>query len=62
MNGILFIVELEKDVYIAPWDGDPGRTVVRGNAERFEYLIDANTSLDKARGYRPFKDAKVRIF
>lgn len=53
------IVNLEHGVWIAPWTGDPGRTLVRSNAQRFTTEAEANTALADARQYREFKHAKV---
>jgi hypothetical protein len=34
-------VELEKGVWLADWEGDPGRTVVEANAQEFENMKEA---------------------
>ena len=54
-----YIVELEKDVWIAPWKSDPGRTLVKENAEVFDSLIAAGAALAKARKYHPFENAEI---
>lgn len=54
-----YIVVLEPGVYIAPWDGDPGRTAVRKNAERFQTEDDASKALAAARTFRPFARGSV---
>jgi hypothetical protein len=54
-----WIVELEKNVWIAPWAGDPGRTVKKENAEVFEDKLKASQAITYARVFRPFKNAKV---
>jgi len=54
-----WIVELENNVWIAPWDGDPGRTVKKENAEVFEDKLKASQAIAYARVFRPFKNAKV---
>ena len=55
----MFIVELQKDCWIAPWDGDPGRTIVKENAKKFKTEIQAKFALEVCRTYRSFKDARV---
>ena len=32
----MYIVEIEDGVYLAPWDGDPGRTLVKESAKKFK--------------------------
>jgi len=55
----MYIVELQKDCWIATWDGDPGRTIVKENAKTFPNKMEADYALVCARVYRPFKDAKI---
>lgn len=55
-----FIVKLEPSVWLAPWDGDPGRTLVRSAAKVFHSEADATTALSAARTYRPFQYAVVQ--
>jgi len=54
-----FIVELEPGCWLAPWDGDPGRTLTLQNAESFESPGDASRALSVAQAFRPFKGGKV---
>lgn len=54
-----WIVELEKNTWIAPWSGDPGRTVVMDNARKFNSKRSAAFALGKARGFSPFPHAKI---
>lgn len=58
----MYIVELEPGVWLAPWAGDPGRTVVREKASVFASVTDANTALASARRYRPFASAIIAPF
>tara|TARA_R110000868_G_scaffold129642_2_gene338720 strand:+ start:1571 stop:1759 length:189 start_codon:yes stop_codon:yes gene_type:complete len=55
-----FIVQLEAGVWLAPWSGDPGRTLVEASAKRFDSFGAANTALGKARRFRPFVFAEVK--
>jgi hypothetical protein len=61
MLGTMYIVKLEKGVWLAPWDGDPGRTLKKENAKEFKLKSDANHALIQARMYRPFNDAEICI-
>ena len=54
-----WIIELEPGVWIAQWNGDPGRTLVLSNAKRFRSFESAALALSKARRYRTFPDAKI---
>ncbi len=54
-----YICELEKGVWIASWDGDPGRTLAIENAERFKKKSSAWEAIEKAQGIRPFRNARV---
>ena len=54
-----YIIELEKDVWLAEWKGDPGRTLKIENAQKYTDLKEAQSDLIQARTYRPFKKAKI---
>lgn len=53
------IVELEEGVWIAEWEGDPGRTCAIENAQEFAGVPEADEALRAARIYRPFKNASI---
>ena len=55
----MYIVKLEEKCWLAPWDGDPGRTVVEKNAENFGSEESAKHALKEAQKFRPFKFAEV---
>lgn len=55
----MFIVELETGVWLAPMAGDPGRTLVKGSAQKFETQGAAKSALREARKFRTFKSAKI---
>lgn len=59
MSDFDFVVELEKGVWIAPWDGDPGRCLDMAGAKRFTRKIQAERALKKARKYKPFLNAEI---
>ncbi len=52
-------VLLETGVWIADWEGDPGRTIVEGCAQEFDDIKSANKALESARKYRPFPNAEI---
>jgi len=54
-----YIVELEAGVWIAPWDGDPGRTLIWENAKKYGTEELAKLALKVARTYRSFNKAKI---
>ncbi len=58
----MFIVELEKGVYLAPWYGDPGRTLVRERAREYPTRNLAGKGIDFARKFREFDEARVIPF
>lgn len=55
----MIIIELEKNVFLAPWEGDPGRTKKLDNARQFHSEITAKKYLTLARKYRKFDNAKL---
>ena len=53
------IVQLESSVWLAPWKGDPGRTLVQTSAKTFATRAAATRALARARKFRPFPAAQV---
>ena len=50
-----YIVELEPDtLWIAPWEGDPGRTCIKDNAKKYKSIVSAACALKRAKEYRNF--------
>lgn len=46
-----YIVEFENarhHFWLAPWEGDPGRTLLKCNAQQFDTKDDAQFALDEA--------------
>lgn len=57
-----FIVELESGVWLDVVEtGDPGRTLVKENAEVFTSRAAARSALELARSHRVFKDARIDV-
>lgn len=54
-----YIVELEKNVWIAHWEADPGRTIKIENAKKFDSKKSAQKARTEARKYRDFLNAKI---
>jgi len=55
----MFIVELHQGTWLAPWQGDPGRTLVLDSAKQFNTEASAKRALAKAREYRKFPNTKI---
>jgi hypothetical protein len=55
----MYVVELENNCWLAPWSGDPGRTIVSQNARVFGSRHGARVALGFARKHRPFPNARV---
>lgn len=49
-----YVVLLERGVWLAPWEGDPGRTTQKENAMRYATSREALDALTRAREFRPF--------
>lgn len=54
-----YVVMLETGVYLAEWEGDPGRTIETKNAKQFKNLEDAMKAMGEAKAMRPFPHACV---
>ncbi len=48
----MYIVKLNRNLWLAPWSGDPGRTTVEGNATEFKTKSAAKRALTAARKYK----------
>ena len=55
----MFLVKLEKNCWLADWEGDPGRTTVEENAKEFKTFRSAKMALKKALKYREFKNNEI---
>ena len=63
MNGG-WLAEISPGCWLAPWTGDPGRTVVEANATRYKTQGAANRALARARrkyAFRRIKGRAVRV-
>lgn len=58
-RSIAYLVELHPGCWLAKGDGDPCRTLVEANAQRFKTEPAARGALTRARKYRPFKAART---
>jgi len=52
----MWIVELERDCWLAPWKGDPGRTLVRDSAKKYKSEHAAKCALLRAKRVFPNRD------
>lgn len=51
-----WIVELQHDCWLAPWCGDPGRTLVLGSAKQYSSAHAAKCALSRAKRVFPARD------
>ena len=61
-NAGLYIVRLEDGVWIAPWGGDPGRTLVRDTAYMFKTKRAAHIAIAEALLFRDFSNPTVEMY
>jgi len=59
LPGRKWVVEIDKGVWLAPWDGDPGRTLVLGSAKLFDSQEEASKAVAEVRTYRQIECAKI---
>lgn len=55
----MWIVELEKGVWLSEGEGDPCRTKKKSNAAGFYFFENAEKAIEKARKFRPFENAQI---
>lgn len=55
----MYIVELEKGLWLAPWRGDPGRTFAEDSARKFPTKAQAYRAIANALRYRDFARPRV---
>ncbi len=54
-----WIVEIEQGLWLAKWQGDPGRTLVKDSARMYDSQFAAQCALQRARKFSPFQNAKI---
>ena len=54
-----FIIKLQDDCWVANWEGDPGRTLLPINAQRFDSREEAIKKLKECKKYRHLEHAKI---
>ncbi len=59
MNTVSYVLELEKGVWLAPWEGNPGRTTNKEDATIFAKVEKAMMALVIVKTIRPFKKAEI---
>ena len=61
--GVQYLVELYPgESWLAPWSGDPGRTLKRTSAQKYKNIHAATCALARAKkmyGYRDYTKARV---
>ena len=55
-------VQANHDCWIADWDGDPGRTLVKGNAKTFKRKSDADKLCNEIKVKYPNRNVWVDVF
>lgn len=56
----MYIVKLEAGVWLAAWDGDPGRTLKKTSAKKFKTQAEAHRAIFDALRFRVFKNPIVQ--
>ena len=59
-----YVIKLQENTFLADWDGDPGRTVIKTNAKTFEARKPAQEFLRKTKEQYPFRifdNAEIEI-
>jgi hypothetical protein len=56
------VVRLTPNCWLAPWRGDPGRTMVRESAKVYESPWAAFYALVRAKTFRPFPQAVIEDY
>lgn len=59
VESMAFVVEIESGVWLAPCDGDPGRTLDKSRAATFPTRKTAEMALRRARVFKDFRNAKI---
>jgi len=55
----MYIVEIDDGVWLAPWSGDPGRTLVKESARQYKTLHGAKIALGMAVRKYPWRGIKL---
>jgi len=55
-------VQANNECWIADWDGDPGRTIVKENAKTFKRKLDAEKLCNKMKVKYPNRNVWVDVF
>ena len=63
-EGLLWCIKVQanNECWIADWDGDPGRTLVKENAKTFPNKSDAEKLCDKIKSKYPNRNVWVDVF
>ena len=54
-----WVVRFDEGCWLAPWSGDPGRTLVRTSAKRYKSAECGRRALGQARRHRRLHNAVV---
>ena len=56
-----WIAQISEGCWLAPWGGDPGRTIMRDNATRYKTAGAAKAALTRARKRFGFRNIKGSV-
>lgn len=59
---IEYVVEIDEGCWLCDVEGDPGRTLVIENAQRFKSVEDAENEVEIARTYRLLRNVHIYPF
>jgi len=57
----MYIVEIDEGVWLAPWKGDPGRTLVKENAKKYPTQLGARIAAGKAVRKYPWRESTLTV-
>jgi hypothetical protein len=58
---VVRILNMSSPCWLAPWEGDPGRTLVLNNASVYKSHIEAEEAIVRARASHPFREHSYEI-
>lgn len=54
-------IQSKNECYLASWEGDPGRTLIKRNAIIFDNNKEAETAISEAKKTHPFQKRVYKI-
>lgn len=56
-----YVIKIQNGCWVAPWDGDPGRTLKLENAKVFKNYYEANCAKEKIISKNKHKKLKLQV-